>query len=130
MAVGRAGIHFLDQARVEGDDPLAAYGPNAALHLKRQTGFATCPDILVNGAYDPVTGELSSFEDQVGHHGGLGGAQSHAFVFHPTALPTDGRPVVGATGVYRLLRSWRDGVAGAPPPCPGLADCASPTPSP
>ena len=50
------------------------------------------------------------FEDQVSHHGGLGGPQNYPFVLRPMALPYDGTPVVGATSVYKLLRSWRDGI--------------------
>jgi hypothetical protein len=89
---------------------LAIYGPNAANHLRRESSFSNCPDIIVNTVYDPQTKEAAGFEDQVSHHGGLGGPQNYPFVLRPMALPYDGTPVVGATSVYKLLRSWRDGI--------------------
>ena len=112
MALSKGGIHFLDDDTVEEKDPLEFYGPNAAMHLKRESSFKECPDLIVNTKYDPETGELCGFEDQVSHHGGLGGPQNYAFIYHPVTLPTEGTPVVGATHVYRLLRGWRDAVQG------------------
>lgn len=111
LAVGKHGVHYLAHDKVEGkQDPLAPYGANAAMLLKRETSFEDCPDIIVNSVYDPQTQEIPGFENQVSHHGGLGGPQNHAFVYYPARLPYDGRPVVQATGVYRLLRGWRDQV--------------------
>jgi hypothetical protein len=53
----------------------------------------------------------------VSHHGGLGGPQNRAFIFHPAALPAPAEPVIWATGVYRVLRAWRDAAAaGSPDP--------------
>ena len=110
-SLGANGIRFLDRDAVEGEvDPLAVFGPNAARHLRRESGFVSCPDLVVNSRLDPATGELCGFENQVSHHGGLGGPQNHAFIFHPTALAAPGEPVIWATGVYRVLRAWRDGV--------------------
>jgi len=43
----------------------------------------------------------------VGHHGGLGGAQSFPFIFHPVSLSENGKPVTGSIEVYQLLRGWR-----------------------
>ena len=39
MALGGGGIHYLEQGKVDGDDPLAAFGPNAPHHLRRTDGF-------------------------------------------------------------------------------------------
>jgi hypothetical protein len=108
MVIGKKGIHFLDPEKIEGEDPLADFGPNAALHLKRESSFWNCPDIIVNSVYDPQTQEIPGFENQVGHHGGMGGPQNHPFILYPTGLPYDGTPVVGAESVYKLLRGWRE----------------------
>jgi len=113
MAIGKKGIHFLDDGKVEGQDPLIPYGPNAARHLLRETNFVNCPDILVNSTYDPLTQEMCGFENQVSHHGGLGGPQNHAFILHPTSLDSGDEPVVTAVGAHRLLRGWRDQVQGS-----------------
>jgi uncharacterized membrane protein YvlD (DUF360 family) len=110
MVLGKGGIHFLDDDTVEGQDPLAKFGLNAAMHLKRESSFTNCPDLVVNTLYDPETDEMAGFETQVSHHGGLGGSQNHAFIFYPTSMPWDGTPVVGAMNVHRLLKGWRDQV--------------------
>ncbi len=108
MVMGKKGIHFLDDGKVEGEDPLADFGPNAARHLKRESSFPDCPDLLVNTTYDPQTQELCGFENQVSHHGGLGGPQNYAFVLHPSSLPAGDEPIITAEGLYRVMRGWRD----------------------
>ncbi|RPI83668.1 MAG: hypothetical protein EHM41_15390 [Chloroflexi bacterium] len=108
MVLGKGGIHFLDNDTVEGQDPLSGYGLHAAMHIKRESSFVTCPDLVVNTRYDPETEELAGFETQVSHHGGLGGPQNHAFIYYPVSLPWDGQPVIGAVNVHRLMRGWRD----------------------
>jgi hypothetical protein len=108
MAIGKKGVNYIDKGTVEGEDPLADYGPNAAMHLRRESSFSNCPDIIVNSVYDLQTDEIAGFENQVGHHGGMGGAQNHAFIMYPAELPYDGKPVVGAENVYKLLRGWRE----------------------
>jgi hypothetical protein len=112
MVLSKGGIHYLNDDAVEGVDPLAVFGPNAAALLRRESSFSNCPDLLVNTSYDPQTQELAGFENQVSHHGGLGGPQNHPFVLHPASLPSDGKPVVGAESVYKLLRGWREQVQG------------------
>jgi hypothetical protein len=64
--------------------------------------------VIVNTRFDPQSEELAGFENQVSHHGGLGGPQNRPFILYPAVLQYDGTPVVWATGVYKLLRSWRE----------------------
>ncbi|MDX6635232.1 MAG: hypothetical protein QOF06_1435 [Solirubrobacterales bacterium] len=106
LALGAHGTHYLDERRVEGEDPLAGFGPNAADHLRRTDAFPHCPDVMVNSTYWDETGEVAAFEELVGSHGGLGGTQSHPFVMHPADLPWPDEPVVGAERVHRVLRGW------------------------
>jgi uncharacterized membrane protein YvlD (DUF360 family) len=106
LAIGRDGVHNLDNGKVEGDDPLAPFGPNAARHLRRTDGFPHCPDLMVNSSFWDETGEVAAFEELVGSHGGMGGTQSHPFVLHPADLPWPDEPVVGAEHVHRILRGW------------------------
>lgn len=106
VALGESGIHYLDENRVEGDDPLAPFGPNAARHLLRTDGFPHCPDIVLNSSYWADLDEVAAFEELVGSHGGMGGAQSHPFVMHPSELPWPGEPAVGAEQVYRIFCGW------------------------
>lgn len=110
MVLGKGGIHFLSDGKVEGEDPLIPFGPNAARHLKRENEFSSCPDILVNTTYDPETEELPGFENQVSHHGGIGGPQCHPFLLHPASLPVGEEPIVTAVGLHKVLRGWREQV--------------------
>ena len=107
MVFGKRGIHFLSDGKIEGEDPLKPFGPNAARHLMRENGFSSCPDILLNTTYDPQTQELPGFENQVSHHGGIGGPQCHPFLLHPASLPVGDEPIVTAVGLHNLLRGWR-----------------------
>jgi uncharacterized membrane protein YvlD (DUF360 family) len=106
LAIGGNGVHHLDSGRIEGDDPLAPFGPNAVRHLRRTDGFPHCPDIMVNSVVWDETGEVAAFEELVGSHGGMGGTQSHPFVLHPAELPWPDEAVVGAEAVHRILRGW------------------------
>jgi hypothetical protein len=106
LALGRGGTHHLASGHVEGEDPLAPFGPEASRHLRRTDSFAHCPDVLVNSSYWEETGEVAAFEELVGSHGGMGGTQSHPFVLHPADLPWPDEPVVGAEHVHRIMRGW------------------------
>lgn len=106
MAIGAGGTRFLDSDRVEGEDPLAPFGPNAADHLRRSDGFPHCPDLMVNSTFWTEFGEVAAFEELVGSHGGMGGTQSFPFVLHPSDLSWPEDEVVGAERVHRIFRGW------------------------
>jgi uncharacterized membrane protein YvlD (DUF360 family) len=106
IAFGREGANYLDEERVEGEDPLAPFGPNAAAHVRRTDGFPHCPDILVNAVFSPDTEEVAAFEELVGSHGGIGGSQSFPFVLFPSELSYPEEEVVGAEHMHRVLRHW------------------------
>ena len=106
IVIGEQGLNFLDENRVEEEDPLAPFGPNAAWHVKRADGFQNCADIMVNSTYWPETEEVAAFEELVGSHGGLGGEQSYPFVLVPLdwALPKE--PIIGAEAMHVQMRRW------------------------
>jgi uncharacterized membrane protein YvlD (DUF360 family) len=110
VAIGARGTHFLDEGRVEGEDPLAAFGSHAADHLRRTDGFPHCADLMINSTYWPEFGEVAAFEELVGSHGGMGGTQAHPFVLHPAELPWPEDDVVGAERVHRVFRHWLAGL--------------------
>jgi hypothetical protein len=115
IVIGKNGVHYLVDDHVEGKvDPLADFGPHAADHLRRESSFSNCPDLVVSSIFDPATQEMPGFENQVSHHGGMGGLQSYPFLLRPTALPYDGGPIIGAENVHHLLRRWREQVQGLP----------------
>jgi len=106
LVVGAGGVNFLDEDRVEGDDPLAPFGPNAARHVKRTDRFPHCADLMVNSTYWHNLDEVSAFEELVGSHGGMGGTQSFPFLLHPLELELSDAELVGAEAVHRELRRW------------------------
>jgi putative membrane protein len=116
IAIGRAGIHVLSDGRVEGEDPLAGYGPNAALHLRRALAFPDAPDCYVHSFIDHERGEIPAFEELVGSHGGLGGSQAHPFFLAPSALDAGDAPIVGAEALHRLFKRWIAEAQGVPGP--------------
>jgi hypothetical protein len=108
VAVGEHGIHFLDEDRVQGDDPLAPYGEHAAAALRRLDAIDNVADIAVVSLYDPETGEIAAFEELIGAHGGLGGPQTRPFLLYPADWVLDQAPLLGAPMVYQQLRSWME----------------------
>ncbi|MYZ39157.1 phage holin family protein [Streptomyces sp. MnatMP-M17] len=111
-------------AELDGTGPLAHMGPGAADAVRRTDSFPHVADIMVNSMYDPATGQVHAFEEQIGSHGGLGGEQSGAFLLSPLVLSApvparsensggdghDGRDgggeLVGAEAVHRVFRRW------------------------
>jgi uncharacterized membrane protein YvlD (DUF360 family) len=106
LAIGRDGIHYLDERRVEGEDPLAPYGEHAPDHLRRTDAFEHCPDVMVNSTFWEEMEEVAAFEELVGSHGGLGGSQSFPFVAFPADLPWPEEDVVGSERVHRIFCGW------------------------
>jgi len=114
VAIGRAGVLRLADDRVDGEDPLALFGPRAADHLRRMDAFAHVGDLLINSSYDPELDEVAAFEELVGSHGGFGGPQTRPFVLAPATLPFDDEPLVGSPAVHRQLVRWADSLGVGP----------------
>ncbi len=105
IVMGARGIYRLQTDEIEGENPLADFGPNAADHLRRTDSFPNCPDILVNSFYDPVTNEGCAFEELIGFHGGMGGPQTQPFLLHPAELKVKGE-LIGAASVFQTCKGW------------------------
>ena len=84
LAIGRNGTYYLDEDRIEGENPLEGFGKNVAEHIRRNVSFKYTPDILVNSFYDAENDEVCAFEELVGSHGGVGGSQSEPFILYPS----------------------------------------------
>jgi uncharacterized membrane protein YvlD (DUF360 family) len=106
LVVGKGGTRLLDEERVEGEDPLAPFGPNAAAHVRRTDSFPHCADLMINSTLWPEFGEVAAFEELVGSHGGMGGTQSFPFVLHPSELAWPEDEAIGAEAVHRIFRAW------------------------
>jgi uncharacterized membrane protein YvlD (DUF360 family) len=107
VVLGPAGTSYLDEGRVDGRDPLAAFSPTAPQHLLRTDRFAHVADIMVGSFYDPMLDEGCAFEELISFHGGLGGPQTRPFVLYPPGLTPPAEPVIGAAAVHALLLGWR-----------------------
>lgn len=118
VAVGPRGLVLLEQpdAEPEGEDPLVPYGPRGRADLLRAARLTHTGDLLL---ISTVTdrGHVHAFEGQVGSHGGIGGAQNHAFLLHPTRWAMadelrepvgDDEILVGAEAVHEQLLRWAD----------------------
>jgi uncharacterized membrane protein YvlD (DUF360 family) len=106
LAIGPSGRRRLSDDSVEGEDPLAHFDATAAEHLRRHDRFPHCPDILVNSMYDPDAREVAPFEEFMGSHGGLGGAQTKPFAVVPVEWSeTDGQ-IVGVEAMHEVLAGW------------------------
>ncbi len=133
VVIGGSGIRYLSDDRVEGEDPLAGFGPNAADHLRRTDSFTNAPDILLNSFYDPDADEGAAFEELIGFHGGMGGNQTRPFLLFPAGFELPDEPIVGAATVHHLLKRWmtaiNDGTAPSPWAVPHNS-IAAPAPTP
>jgi uncharacterized membrane protein YvlD (DUF360 family) len=109
LVIGGAGQRRLSGEGIEGEDPLAHFGPSAADHLRRHDRFPHCPDILVNSMYDPGADEVAPFEEFMGSHGGLGGPQTRPFAVVPAGWSEPPAPIVGVEAMHEALRDWLAG---------------------
>src|SRR3954469_16731003 len=116
VVLGPSGARYLDENRVEGEDPLALFAPGAAGHLRRTSGFAHVADIMVGSFYDPELDEGCAFEELICFHGGLGGPQTRPFILYPPALTLPPGPIIGAAAVHAVLRGWRGDLQVPPAP--------------
>nr|WP_202538152.1 alkaline phosphatase family protein [Streptomyces sp. SID8379] len=109
VVLGAQGTEVPVAELADGHGPLADFGPGAADAVRRTDSFPHTADLMVNSMYDPLDGEVLAFEEQIGSHGGLGGAQGRPFLLSPLALsePVEGGgDLVGAEQVHHVLRRW------------------------
>ncbi len=104
LAIGKNGTYFLDNDKIEGENPLEDFGDNIVRHLKRTSSFEHTPDILVNSFYDKESDEVCAFEELVGSHGGAGGDQSKPFILYPSSWNVSDEDIIGAENIYKLLK--------------------------
>lgn len=106
-ALSKHGARNLYDGMVTGRDPLLPYGDpdHRAAQLLRLAEFPHAGDlILISTVYED--GQVAAFEELVGSHGGLGGQQTSAFLFHPADMEVP--PTSSATDVFALLNARRN----------------------
>jgi hypothetical protein len=107
LVVGSDGRLDVSAGEAEGSDLTADYGPRAAENLRHLDGVGNVGDLILLGAVDRDSGEVTGFEELVGSHGGLGGWQSDPFILCPAGWTLADDPPVGAPAVYRQLVAWQ-----------------------
>jgi uncharacterized membrane protein YvlD (DUF360 family) len=110
VVFGPNGTRYLDQDRVEGEDPTTLFGPHTVMSLKREDAMTHAPDLLLLSQYDPELGEVAAFEELIGSHGGLGGPQTEPFILHPVEWKLDEEVPLGAPAIYRNIRRWLESI--------------------
>ncbi len=73
--------------------------------MARLASFPNAGDLIVNSTLY-ADGTVAAMEELIGSHGGLGGEQTDAFLFHPPEM--DVPPTKNATDLYHILNSRRN----------------------
>ncbi len=122
VALGKTGERNLHTGEVTGDDPLLMYAPaqgygastveTRAWQTRRVMDFPHAGDLMLISTVYP-DGTVAALEELIGSHGGMGGEQTDAFIFHPPDLPMV--ETRNAIDVFPVLNEFR----GSPIPPPG-----------
>jgi hypothetical protein len=114
IALGKGGQRNLCTGEVIGADPVAPYAKadghgagtieTRAWQLNRVMEFPHAGDLwLISTVYPD--GTVAALEELIGNHGGLGGEQTDAFIFHPHDMEvTETR---NSTDVFHILNNHR-----------------------
>lgn len=107
-AIGKEGSRNLATGAISGKDPFLPYG-NAELRLEQLSYLSQFPSggdiILFSTVY--ADGTIASFEELIGSHGGMGGEQTSAFIFHPTSVSIPDH-ISNSTQMYEILLNRRN----------------------
>ena len=115
IALGKKGQRNLHTGQVRGEDPLKMYGdPDLrAKQVRRVADFPHVGDIMVLSTVYP-DGTVAAMEELIGNHGGMGGEQTDAFLFHPGDMAV--QPTTNSADTYAILNARRGTPAAEIPP--------------
>lgn len=110
VAMGKdGGIYQLETGEITEPNPLANYSERTPGFLRDLAAYDNVGDLVLFSTYDPVTSDVGAFEELVGHHGGIGGWQTHPFLLYPTHFHEGPPPQIhGAGEVYQQLMRWKE----------------------
>lgn len=116
IAWGKQGSRNLHTGAVRGEDPLKMYGdPDLrAAQVRRVADFPHSGDIMVVSTVYP-DGTVAAMEELIGSHGGMGGEQTDAFIFHPADMAVP--ETTNSVDMYHILNAQR-GLPPRPPKPP------------
>lgn len=113
VVFGKGGARNLHSGVIVGDDPLIPFGDVdlRAWQLRRIADFDTAGDLILNSTLYP-DGSVAAMEELVGNHGGLGGEQTDAYIFHPADMVV---PQTRNSYEVKAILDSRRGLPVAPP---------------
>ncbi|MFC1997198.1 phage holin family protein [Chloroflexota bacterium] len=113
VAFGKDGARNLHTGDVVGEDPLIPFGDVELRNwqVRRIADFSNGGDLILNSTIYP-DGTVAALEELIGNHGGLGGEQTEAFVFHPADMQV---PEIRNSYEMKALLDSRRGLLGATP---------------
>lgn len=113
VAFGKHGARNLATGAVVGEDPLAPYGDVElrSWQLRRMADFDNSGDLILNSTLFP-DGTVAALEELIGNHGGLGGEQTDAYMFHPGDMVI---PPTRGSYEFKAILDSRRGLPGATP---------------
>ncbi len=128
VALSKNGMRNLHTGEVTGEDPLLPYAPSdgygastidiRAWQTRRVMDFPHAGDLMLISTVYP-DGTVAALEELIGSHGGLGGEQTDAFIFHPPDMEVN--ETRNSTDVYHILNAHRGSPVPPPPPPAELA---------
>ena len=117
VVLGKDGKRNLHSGEVTGQDPLKPYAPDdpnaygaapletRVWQVRRVMDFPHAGDLMVISTVYP-DGTVAALEELIGNHGGLGGEQTDAFLFHPPSMEVPSTR--NATDVFHILNDHRN----------------------
>ena len=95
---------------LSGADPLAPYAKSAIERraVARLVQQPNAGDLVLFGAYDPRRNECVCFDDQVGAHGALGGAQGWPFIMAVPGLIPAAMKIEDPLDLHALFRRYQE----------------------
>ncbi len=133
VVLGKGGRRNLYTGEVVGDDPVAPYAAAEGVgeasidmrvwQLRRVMDFAHAGDLWLISTLYP-DGTVAALEELIGSHGGVGGEQTDAFIFHPPDMEVP--PTRNSIDVFHILDKHRNApiVPAKVPDKPVVADWA------
>ena len=116
VVLGKNGKRNLHTNEVTGEDPLLLYAPfdpdaygqadieTRVWQVRRVMDFPHAGDLMViSMVYED--GTVAALEELIGNHGGLGGEQTDAFLFHPADMQVT--PTRNSADVFHILNGRR-----------------------
>jgi hypothetical protein len=110
MMVGRQGTLTVHEQlnQLHGTNPLADFAdPHyQAAQIDYVASFPHAGDLILLGAWE--NGEVVTFEDQIGTHGGVGGPQEKPFILFPAELDWPSSAIESPCDLYPIFARYLD----------------------